>query len=70
MERLLGDLEMASHLLDRLALSQKLVGFGQFAVHLLGPVTPILRLCCPPRPILDIGLAQEVDQFTGIRSPD
>ena len=64
----LGDLEVPGHLLDGLALAEELLALGQLADDLLGRVSRLFMLCCPPSPILGIGLAQRVDQFTGTRS--
>jgi len=66
----LGDVEVADHLVDRLALAQELLSLGQLSDDLLGRVPASLHGCAVLLPhIVGLGLAQRVDQFTGTRLP-
>jgi hypothetical protein len=65
----LGDLEVAGHVVDRLALTEELLALDQLADDLLGCVPASLhgRAVLLPH-MLGLGLAQRVAQLTGTRS--
>ena len=58
----LGDLEVAVHLIDLLALAEELVALGELADHLLGCVAPSFHVSVLLPPSWGVGLAQRVDQ--------
>jgi hydrogenase/urease accessory protein HupE len=59
---------VAGHLVDRLAFAEELLALGQEPDDLLGGVASTLHGVESILPMLGIGLAQRVDQVTGIRS--
>lgn len=59
----------SADLLGALALGEQLVALFELSDDLLGRVVPSLHGACPPLPIVGVGLASRVAQFTGPRPP-